>query len=112
MKLHDRTKGEPTFNEIERSAIHIDQAGGENAIRGITFHDVSPMTRESVRSSLLRSVGFDKVTGILELEFQNDHVYRYFEVSEFTHRALLRARSKGAYFHANIEDRYRFEQLA
>ncbi len=69
------------------------------------------MEQHPVHSSLLRMVGFDRASGVLELEFTNGHVYRYFDVSEFVHRALMLSASKGAFFHTQIESRYRFEQI-
>lgn len=64
------------------------------------------MRRLSVRSSGLRSVGYDERSSMLEVEFQNGHVYRYFAVPKAKYDALLSANSVGAYFNANIRERF------
>ena len=47
------------------------------------------MQRQPVESSMLRSAGFDSERSILELEFNNGRVYRYFGVSRETFAELL-----------------------
>jgi hypothetical protein len=70
------------------------------------------MTRESVISSDLRSVGYDQQALILELEFQKGGgVYRYFEVPNVVHSGLVSAASKGRYFNAHIKNVYRCERV-
>ena len=64
------------------------------------------MKRQSLRSSVLRSAGYDPATAVLELEFTSGDVYRYFAIPPSVHRALLDADSPGAYFNQNISDRY------
>jgi len=64
------------------------------------------MIRTAVSSSNLRSVGYDGQSRLLEIEFQDGHVYQYSSVGEGTFSALLRAWSKGSYFHGCIKDRY------
>ncbi len=69
------------------------------------------MRREPVDSHALRSVGYDRDTKTLELEFISGAVYRYFELSEFTYRALMRAGSKGRFFVSSIDGRYKCEEV-
>jgi hypothetical protein len=64
------------------------------------------MKRKPVESSMIRSVGYDPLMSILEIEFTSSHVYQYGEISEETYRELLAADSKGQYFHAYILDQY------
>ena len=66
------------------------------------------MVRQSVRSSNLRSVGYDSISLVLEIEFNSGGVYQYFKVSESVYKALMSASSHGKYFHAYIEDHYRY----
>ncbi len=56
-------------------------------------------------SSNLRSVGYDPVTSTLEVEFHTGGVYEYRRVPVQVHDGLMRAGSKGEYFHDNIRDR-------
>jgi hypothetical protein len=69
------------------------------------------MDREPVQSRALRSVGYESDAHMLELEFTSGSVYRYFDVPEFTYRALMLSRSKGQFFQTTIDRRFRFEEV-
>ncbi|MFB6888023.1 KTSC domain-containing protein [Kitasatospora sp. NPDC056327] len=64
------------------------------------------MNRTPVDSSALRSVGYDAVRRVLELEFTRGGVYVYRAVPGRVHRALMAADSHGRYFVREIRDRY------
>lgn len=64
-----------------------------------------------MRSSGLRSVGYDERSSMLEVEFVNGHVYRYFAVPKAKFEALLSADSVGSYFNANIRERFPTQAL-
>jgi hypothetical protein len=70
------------------------------------------MTREIVISTELRSIGYDRKTSVLEVEFQKGGVYRYFGVSEVTYAALMSADSKGRYFNRYIKDAHYYQRIA
>jgi hypothetical protein len=70
------------------------------------------MIRQSVISSELKSVGYDEGNAILEVEFQNGGIYRYFGVPKAAYAALISAPSKGRYFNAQIGNAYRYERIA
>lgn len=70
------------------------------------------MRRKKVDSTTLRSVGYERRSEVLELEFSSGALYQYFEVPEEEHQGLLSAESKGRYFSLHIRDQYRFERLA
>jgi hypothetical protein len=61
-----------------------------------------------VRSSLLAAVGYDPWRHVLEIEFKNGALYQYLAVPEWEYERLLRAESHGAYFNAEIRNRYKF----
>jgi hypothetical protein len=61
------------------------------------------MTRVPVSSILLRSVGYDAESEVLELEFQSGRIYSYSGVSAGTYEGLLSADSKGRYFNERIK---------
>ena len=69
------------------------------------------MNRISVRSSNIRSVGYDPDARTLEVEFHSGGVYQYSGVAETVHQGLIRASSKGAYFHDHIRDLYPCMQM-
>jgi hypothetical protein len=64
------------------------------------------MKREPVQSSSIRSVGYDRESRILEVEFAARGVYRYLDVPEFLFLGFMRASSKGTYFNKNIAPEY------
>lgn len=64
------------------------------------------MIRTSVRSSNIRSVGYDPASRTLEVEFHSGGVYQYSGVPENVYQGLMRAASKGSYLHDHIKDRY------
>jgi len=63
--------------------------------------------RQQVSSSCIRSIGYEAITSILEIEFVNGTVYRYLDVPMYKHHELMRASSHGTYFNAEIKDVYR-----
>jgi hypothetical protein len=64
------------------------------------------MKRQPLRSSVLRSAGYDSATAMLELEFASGDIYRYFAVPPSMFKALIDAESPGAYFNTHISDKY------
>ena len=64
------------------------------------------MRRKPVESSVIRSVGYEKETSTLEVEFHSDKVYRYFAVPHSVYDGLMTADSVGAYFNQRVRDRY------
>ena len=68
------------------------------------------MQRTPVKSSTLVSVGFDD--GILEVEFKNGDVYRYYGVPSGTYAGLMTAPSKGSYLDRFVKKRnFRYEKI-
>ena len=66
----------------------------------------SHIRRESVASKGIASIGYSKRSHILEIEFVNGAVYRYFQVVPSVHRELMAADSKAGYYDANIKGNY------
>jgi hypothetical protein len=69
------------------------------------------MNRQPVSSSNLRSVGYDRQSQILEIEFHSGGIYQYTSVPESIYTALMQAASKGSYFHDHIKDRYPTQKI-
>ena len=69
------------------------------------------MDRTPVVSSNIESIGYDSNSKILEVEFTNMSVYRYYEVPEDVYEELMAAESKGSYLHQKIKGVYRYEQV-
>src|ERR1043166_600817 len=70
---------------------------------------VSRIPREAVGSTALATVGYSKRRQILEVEFLNGAIYRYFDVPRSIYNKLMAAESKARYYDANI--RYKFRSV-
>jgi KTSC domain len=62
--------------------------------------------REVVDSSSLKSIGYDRKTLTLEVEFANGGVYRYDDVPPALWQELRQALSKGKFFQERIRDHF------
>lgn len=69
------------------------------------------MDRKIVKSSNLKSIGYDQSSNILEIEFLSGGVYQYFKVPSQIYLGLMNATSKGNYFHANIKEKYKYNRI-
>jgi len=56
------------------------------------------MKRELVESEAIRSIGYDPVRRVQQVQFQSGAVYDYLEVPEDVHLAVIRAASIGEAF--------------
>ena len=68
------------------------------------------MQRESVKSSNIRSFGYEEESQILEVEFISGAVYRYKNVPQKTWNEFKAASSKGGYFAKHIKRQFAFER--
>ncbi len=68
------------------------------------------MDRISISSSNIVSVGYDRSSRTLEIEFGNG-VYQYYEVPLQIYEGLISATSAGRYFHGNIKDKYDYSKV-
>jgi hypothetical protein len=64
----------------------------------------------TLRSSNLASADYDEETRTLTVTFKSGSVYTYNDADEGTYLGLLSAASPGAYFAANIKDRFSFSK--
>lgn len=69
------------------------------------------MQRRPVNSSAIASMGYDPTTNVLEIEFHETGVYRYFMVAPSVYEELAAAASIGRVFQDLIKDRYRTERV-
>jgi KTSC domain len=68
--------------------------------------------RRRVQSSVIRSVGYDAASSILEVEFvASGDVYAYYDLPLSVYDELLSAESMGAYFNEYIKDLYACQQV-
>jgi hypothetical protein len=55
---------------------------------------------------MIRSVGYDCATQVLEIEFHHGRIYRYSGVPDFIYQGLMVSKSKGSFFNSRIVERY------
>ena len=69
------------------------------------------MLRQVVQSSSLRSIGYDRSTHTLEVEFRSGGVYRYNGVPDTIWSELRRSESKGKFFLEHVRDHFAATRL-
>ena len=67
--------------------------------------------RQSVKSVILNSVGYDESTKTLEIEFQTGLVYRYSGVPLKVYDDLMHSNEMGKYFSEKIRPRFHTKQV-
>ena len=65
------------------------------------------MNRKNVSSSNIKSVGYDKNTKVLEVEFHNSGLYHYKDVPENTADELVNATSVGKFFNMRVKNAFK-----
>jgi hypothetical protein len=70
-------------------------------------HITSRIPRQPIQSTAIAKVGYSKRRHILEIEFVNSAVYRYFDVPVSVYRDLMSAESKARFYDSNIKKHYR-----
>ena len=70
-------------------------------------HITSRILRQPVQSTAIAKVGYSKRRHILEIEFVNGAVYRYFNVALSVYRELISAESKARFYDSKIRKHYR-----
>lgn len=70
-------------------------------------HITSRIPRQPVQSTAIAKVGYSKRRHILEIEFVNGAVYRYFDVPLSVYHELMSAESKARFYDSNIRKHYR-----
>lgn len=69
------------------------------------------MKRIPISSSNILSIGYDKTSAILEVEFASYEMYQYFDVPEHLYNGLMAASSKGQFLNDYIKYNYRYQKV-
>ena len=64
------------------------------------------MDRDTVASSKVAAIGYDRPTQTLEVEFVKGSVYQYYGVPEDLYGKIMREPSKGRFLNTYIRDSY------
>lgn len=67
-----------------------------------------PNLSASLDSSNIREAVFDPFMKVLTLRFKTGGDYQYIGVEQEVYDGLIKAKSAGRYFHANIRNKYEF----
>jgi hypothetical protein len=65
-----------------------------------------------LQSTLLVSAAYHAQSSVLDLQFHDGTLYRFFDVPAACFQALLDSDSKGAFFNASIRNHFRYELVA
>ncbi len=70
------------------------------------------MKRDSVKSSNVKSIGYDEVNSILEVEFQDGSIYQYYGIPIRIYSSLMKANSIGGYVDRYVKKaRYTYKKI-
>ena len=69
------------------------------------------MEKQRVSSSTVMSIGYDRQTETLEIEFGSGRVYQYYGVPDRLHVEIMQTPSKGQFFNTYIRDRYPYSRV-
>jgi hypothetical protein len=69
------------------------------------------MKRVEVKSSNIKSIGYDPKLKMLEVEFKTGGLYQYKHVPPRIYTDFLKAPSKGAYVEKNIKKIFPFQKI-
>jgi hypothetical protein len=75
------------------------------------MHYDTAIRRHHVKSTAVRTMGYDENEWVLQVEFSNGKLYNYFRVPPHEYRSLLEAGSKGEYVNRQIKPYYEYEEL-
>lgn len=70
------------------------------------------MKRMSVTSSTIKSIGYNPLKEILEVEFVKGTIYVYYNVPSEIYVELCEAESIGSYFMKNIAKKFKYEKVS
>ncbi|MBI3006573.1 MAG: KTSC domain-containing protein [Ignavibacteriales bacterium] len=69
------------------------------------------MQRVPVSSSHIISIGYDRESRLLEIEYKDGNVYQYLDVPIEENEALMQAESHGRYINNHIRNRYKYSRI-
>jgi KTSC domain len=68
--------------------------------------------RRPVDSTLIKAVGYDLPSCVLEVEFHGGKLYEYYDVPLTVYSRLMAAESAGTYFNESIRDLYSYRKIS
>ena len=69
------------------------------------------MTRQNVKSSVIKSIGYNAPSKLLEVEFMKGNVYQYSKVEAEVPSKWMEAESKGRFFLEFVRNSYQYRLI-
>lgn len=69
------------------------------------------MKRNTVSSTTMRTVGYDHVQNILEIEFIDNDIYQYLDVPFEVYNGLVNGDSLGKYLNEVIKQNFEYKKI-
>ncbi|MDD5091269.1 MAG: KTSC domain-containing protein [Candidatus Wallbacteria bacterium] len=69
------------------------------------------MIRKNVKSSQMKSVGYDTGNKVLEIEMTDGAIVQYYDVPKREFENLVKADSIGKFYHRFIKGKYQYQQV-
>lgn len=69
------------------------------------------MIREPISSTNIVSMGYDRNTETLEIEFSSGSIYQYYNVGGAIYEQLMQAPSKGQFLNIYIKNAYPYSRV-
>jgi hypothetical protein len=69
------------------------------------------MQRLSIDSDSLRSIGYNELGQMMEVEFEDGTLRQYYDVPLDIYDELLETKTKDKYFNDYVKDNYLFQQI-
>ena len=104
----DKKREKPTYGEVVQAWRSQNPRPRLKPSAFSEMKEETRLQRKPVVSSNIASIGYDKTTATLEVEFSNSSVYHYFDVPESVHYELMSAPSVGSFLAANIKGHNRY----
>jgi len=70
------------------------------------------MERIPVTSSNIKSIGYDELSSVLEVEFTSGDIYQYLDVPIYLYEQFLQTSSYGQFLNENIRYQYRYTKIS
>ena len=68
------------------------------------------MEHRALKSSRIKSVTYYEDESTMEIRFNNNSTYEYFNVPRMIYTALVTSKSPGTYFEQNVKKNYKCEK--
>lgn len=82
---------------------------GKTLLNILTEEKETKIKRVPIASSNIATVGYDKETHILEIEFHHGAIYQYIDLQERVFEELMSSPAKGAYFMNKIKSKFEYK---